>query len=30
LDVRPMAVGAQAFDDLDKGRVASAKLILQP
>ncbi len=30
LDVRPMTEGAQAFDDLDKGKVASAKLILQP
>jgi 2-desacetyl-2-hydroxyethyl bacteriochlorophyllide A dehydrogenase len=30
LDVRPLAAGAQAFDELDKGKVASAKLILQP
>jgi threonine dehydrogenase-like Zn-dependent dehydrogenase len=30
LDVRPMANGAQAFSELDKGQVASAKLILQP
>jgi 2-desacetyl-2-hydroxyethyl bacteriochlorophyllide A dehydrogenase len=30
LDVRPMADGAQAFSELDKGQVASAKLILQP
>jgi 2-desacetyl-2-hydroxyethyl bacteriochlorophyllide A dehydrogenase len=30
VDVRPLAAGPQAFDDLDKGRAASAKVILQP
>lgn len=27
---RPMSAGAQAFDDLHNGRVASAKLVLEP
>jgi hypothetical protein len=30
LDSRPLAMGAQAFQDLDQGRVASAKVILCP
>jgi 2-desacetyl-2-hydroxyethyl bacteriochlorophyllide A dehydrogenase len=30
LDVRSLAEGSQAFVDLDKGQVASAKVILQP
>ena len=30
LDVRPMAQGAQAFNDLDQGRAAAAKVILLP
>ena len=30
VDVRPLTAGPQAFDDLDKGRAASAKVILQP
>jgi threonine dehydrogenase-like Zn-dependent dehydrogenase len=30
VDARPLADGAQAFDDLDKGRAASAKVVLCP
>lgn len=30
IETRGLSQGAQAFDDLDKGRAASAKLILQP
>jgi 2-desacetyl-2-hydroxyethyl bacteriochlorophyllide A dehydrogenase len=30
VDVRPLAEGAQAFQDLDQGRAASAKVILTP
>jgi 2-desacetyl-2-hydroxyethyl bacteriochlorophyllide A dehydrogenase len=30
LDARPLAQGAQAFSDLDKGRAASAKVVLCP
>jgi 2-desacetyl-2-hydroxyethyl bacteriochlorophyllide A dehydrogenase len=30
LDARPLSMGAQAFQDLDQGRVASAKVILCP
>jgi threonine dehydrogenase-like Zn-dependent dehydrogenase len=30
IDVRPMSAGGQAFDDLHHGRVAAAKIVLQP
>jgi 2-desacetyl-2-hydroxyethyl bacteriochlorophyllide A dehydrogenase len=30
VDARPLADGAKAFDDLDKGRAASAKVVLCP
>ncbi len=30
IDVRPMSAGGQAFDDLHNGRVAAAKIVLQP
>ena len=30
IDVRPMSAGGQAFDDLHNGKVAAAKIVLQP
>lgn len=30
VEERPLAVGARAFDDLDKGRTAAAKIVLRP
>ena len=29
-EVRPLSDGARAFDDLDKGRTAAAKVVLVP
>ena len=30
VDERPLSEGAQAFEDLDQGRCASAKVVLRP
>jgi alcohol dehydrogenase len=30
VDERPLSEGAQAFEDLDQGRCAAAKLVLRP
>ncbi|MGN6704045.1 MAG: alcohol dehydrogenase catalytic domain-containing protein [Burkholderiaceae bacterium] len=30
VETRPLSAGAQAFDDLDKGRMASAKVVMLP